>query len=518
MKEQKTADYPLSRSVTDDFISDLKELLHSDKSVEGEYLSNLVFSKFTDPSPIEASKRRDAAIEKWLSTELNNATTNRRILALGHSSGDLFPGVSISRFTSKVRGIIARILPWAPSLNLQHGGFSGGASTSKKRAHSHPAMKFLDKADVTRRASSTIRELISNTRWADTIVELGVEPNVVEGNVLFTVPKNSDIDRVACKEPDLNMFFQKSIGNQIRYLLLREGINLNDQRINGELARIGSIDDSLMTVDLSSASDSISKELVRLLLPNEWFYYCDLFRSHSTVIDGSVHTNEMFSSMGNGFTFELESLLFYSITRAVAYFSGVKGRISVYGDDIIAPSEIYANLISAMTFYGFSVNVEKTFVNSPYKESCGRHWYLGREITPFYLRRPFTTISDLILTLNQLINWSSRCLGVVDPHYEALILKYSEYIPKDLWGGQDLTSRSSLVSGDRPRYELVRVQRPSTNNHRGGLLLWLFLKLSFPNIGAVDTTGASQSFTIKKRRSRAWSSNDVPIFLSKYLD
>ena len=159
--------------------------------------------------------------------------------------------------------------------------------------------------------------------------EAGLEPRFVNGNVMFTVPKNSEIDRCACKEPDLNMFLQKGFGNQIRYLLKKKaGVDLNNQLINRELARVGSVDGSLMTVDLSSASDSVTSALVGRLLPPDWFWYLDLVRSPVTMIDGEVHLNEMFSSMGNGFTFELESLLFYAITRATAYFGGWNGHIS----------------------------------------------------------------------------------------------------------------------------------------------------------------------------------------------
>jgi len=368
-----TADHPLSRSLTDEFTGDLNKILSTDDAYEASYLSRTLLTKFDGGTKDGAQQRRSKAIAKWPETETINSTTNSRLIKLGASSIDVIPGVSARAFLGRVERIIARILPWTPSLDVANGGFSGGSSTSKKRVQGHPALKFLDKADVTRPALSLFRDIVRGTRWADHLRLPGLEPRYVDGNVLFTVPKNSEIDRVAAKEPDLNMFLQKAFGNQIRTCLKRVGIDLNDQRINQELARIGSVTGSLMTVDLSSASDSVTLELVRRVLPSDWFYYLDLVRSKQTDVDGTAHVNEMFSSMGNGFTFELESLLFVAITQAVAYFRGVRGQISVYGDDIIAPSELSLDLTSALAFCGFRLNESKSFWTGSFRESCGKH-------------------------------------------------------------------------------------------------------------------------------------------------
>ncbi len=515
----KTADHSLSRSLTDSFIEDLNKILDDDDSYESSYLRRVWLSKFVDSSPQGAEIRRARAIEKWLKAELTNSVTNERLRKLGRSTADVLPGIGASRFLGKVREIVARTIPWTPSLDLLHGGFSGGASTSKRRANGHPAIKFLDKADVTRPAWRLIERLISNTRWASHLWESGLEPRFVEGNVIFTVPKTSEIDRVAAKEPDLNMFFQKSLGNQLRHLLKRRGVNLNNQAINGELARQGSIDGQLMTLDLSSASDSVTLELVRSVLPPDWVYYLELFRSPITVIDGVNHVNEMFSSMGNGFTFELESLLFYSIARAVAYFKGVKGKISVYGDDIIAPSELFLDLQSALAFCGFKVNDDKSYHEGPFRESCGAHWYAGRDVKPFYLRAPMARVSDLILTLNQLTSWSSKVLGVVDPRYEDLITKYREYVPSVLWGGNDLTSRISLVTGDAPRFELHYPVEKIDHSSVGGLLFWLFVASSRSEVSSIDdpltVCGSTVPRFARIRRNRKYG-DDLPVFLSRY--
>lgn len=516
----KTADIPLPGDLTDAFIVDLMGLVSQDTSSKGQYLARMLLTKYTSSSKEEASDRRTRAIRKWLDTEDINKATNLRLLTWGSSSVDVLPGISSMRFFGKVREIVANVLPWTPSLSIAYCGFSGGASTSKGRRDSHPAVKFLDKADVTRPAYALFNDVNRGTRWAEHFAEPGLEPRFVNGNVMFTVPKNSEIDRCACKEPDLNMFLQKGLGNQIRSCLKRVGIDLNDQAINRELARIGSIDRSLMTLDLSSASDSVCTELVRLVLPPDWFYYLDLVRSPVTTIDDELHENEMFSSMGNGFTFELESLLFYAITRATAYFGGYKGRISVYGDDIIAPAGMFNDLVSTLAFCGFRTNESKSFHDGSFRESCGGHWDDGSDVTPFFIRGPFRVLSDLILTLNQLTSWSSREIGVVDPHYEGLLRRYWQYVPEQLWGGSDLTSRTSLVTGDRPRSELTYPVKDIESHHLGGLLLWLFQTLERSTEGCLFVTRTTTpSFArIRRRRFVDWreglAEHDVPLFLN----
>lgn len=521
----KSADLILNRELTDAFCSALNAVLMNDNSVRAQYLATVYLSKFTETDASSASVRRSLAIAKWLATEERNAVTNSRLSAWGENTAVMvLPGISAKKFLDKVAYFVETVLPWQPSSDIAYCGFSGGASTSKGRRNSHPAVKFLDKADVTRPAYAIFTDVNRQSRWADHLLESRLDPRFVVGNVMFTVPKNSNIDRCACKEPDLNMFLQKGIGNQIRTLLRWKGVDLNDQTRNQELARVGSVDGSLMTLDLSSASDSVTTELVRRVLPFDWFHRMDQLRSPITEIDGELHTNEMFSSMGNGFTFELESLLFWAIAKATAYFGGWKGTISVYGDDIIAPAGMCDDLVSALSFCGFETNPGKSFWDGPFRESCGAHWHAGENISPFYLRRPFSTVSDLILTLNQLAAWAAGSLGVVDPRYEEIIRTFRVYVPEVLWGGSDLTSRTSLVSGHSPRGELVYVTRDRDHHDVGGLLLWLFSTLNRDREGCLVVSDLRPNAFARVRRRRfsdrleGLAKHDVPIFLGNYGD
>jgi hypothetical protein len=435
-----------------------------------QYLQLQYLKKYVGDDTSPACERRTRAINKWLACERDNESTNDRLLSVAAS--EKISGVTYERFMDKIRSIVEGVLGAVPETDLLLGGFSGGASTSKRRLEAHPSNKYLEKADISSSALSIFEDLVlaEDEHWKQHIHSVGY--NVVDFNILFTVPKSTEIDRCAAMEPDLNMYMQKGLGDLIRNKLRKFGINLNDQTRNQRLARIGSIDGSLMTLDLSAASDSMTFELVAQAVPPAWFTLLNALRSSHTRIDGELHENQMFSSMGNGFTFELESLLFYAISVACAYFEGVKGPISVYGDDIIAPVQLESSLIEWLEFLGFSVNTDKSFAHGPFRESCGAHWYNGIDVTPFYIRRPIRTLFDLNHFLNSLLKWSTVC-GMVDPRVLPVWEKYKSLVPVYLFGGQDFSDPSSLVTGDPPRKRLFTVKSSDDYSHVGGYLHWL---------------------------------------------
>jgi len=99
--------------------------------------------------------------------------------------------------------------------------------------------------------------------------------------------------------------------------------------------------------------------------------------------------------MGNAYTFELESILFYSLSIGVCKTLGLTTEsVSVYGDDIIVPTTAFDLLSSTLEFCGFSVNSEKSYSVGPFRESCGADWFCGMDVRPFYLRKQ---ISDRTL-------------------------------------------------------------------------------------------------------------------------
>lgn len=436
-----------------------------------DYLRTEYLSKFNGKGSVSASERREAAIRKWRDVELTNAETNRRLR--GRDRGyNLLPRITFYRFLEVCQHLISEVLgPLDDSVVM--GTFTGGASTSRKRTDSHPAEKFCGLADATQGASPYV-ELVIRQSELYRQYQFMHFTNDVHGADLFTVPKKTEIDRCACKEPDVNMFLQKGVGLHIRRRLRRVGINLNDQSINRSLAKRGSIDGTLATLDLSSASDTVTQSLVLALLPHDWYLYLNDIRSTMVKVEGVYSETEMFSSMGNGFTFELESLIFWAIAKSTAYLRGVSGIISVYGDDIIVPTGMYHDLVWVLAEFGFSVNPSKSFHEGSFRESCGGHYDFGNDVTPFYLKREPTHLTDVIRVANQLRRWS-----MADPArvYEVpglfdLWKELADFVPKDLWGGSDTALDTQLASPCPPRSRLVRVTGEKKVPELGRYLHW----------------------------------------------
>jgi hypothetical protein len=429
-----------------------------------EYLRSQLLSKYCDATTTPADVRRSSAIAKWLKTEERNAKTNDRLL---FDDCD-FGWTTSNRLDEIVRDIIRDVLgPLCYPDVFVTGRHTTGASTRVKRSAIADVQKYAGKAHVSATALPHWSNFVSYTKLEDQEVEL------VNESELFTVPKASEIDRVACKEPEVNMYLQRAIGNHIRKRLRQKGIDLNDQSINQNLAR-KALALGLATIDLSAASDSITEQLVVNWLPPEWFMLLNDLRVHSTKIDGKIHSLSMFSSMGNGFTFELESLLFWALTRAIARLSRVKGKISVYGDDIICPAVLGPRLQRVFAWYGFKLNSSKSNWTGGFRESCGKHYYRGWDVTPFYIRGPVRSQMDLIRLLNQLLVWSGHAYGFfTDERAAEFHRKWSQQVPHCLWGGQDPMDPAALVSGHAPRKRLKPKSKPLDFDQAAGFIAWL---------------------------------------------
>lgn len=217
------------------------------------------------------------------------------------------------------------------------------------------------------------------------------KPKAVRGSRFTTVPKNFLTDRGINVEPIINSYVQKGIGKVIRERLKMHGVDLQSQRLNQELAQYGSKFGDLATIDLSMASDTISYGLVLDLLPVEWFDLLDTFRSPECYLpDGKWHIVEKFSAMGNGYTFELESMIFYALLQ-VCVEGDKDAVISVYGDDLICPVEYYQTVLNALTLCGFIPNPDKSYGSGPFRESCGKDYWNGTDVRPCFIKEDWST-------------------------------------------------------------------------------------------------------------------------------
>jgi hypothetical protein len=369
-----------------------------------DYLAIHFLSK-SDFLTIEISKEQ-AAMEKFRKFESQCEATNRRFRSLYFSPKQM--GLNDQLLFATRRKINEILGDYSPDEFVNGCNWGPGVSTLLKGEHVSAFNKFQSETGITRDLYAFVRPWFAEAfplcalhLWS-LEADQGNDGFTIElGNVIVTVPKNSKTDRVIAIEPGWNLWFQKGIGEMIRRRLKRFGVNLNSQDRNQQFAHEGAFTSRLATVDFSSASDSISKELVRELLPGHWFSLLDVTRS-KIGRDGSnlVHWQK-FSSMGNGFTFELESLIFYAASWAVCDHLGLsKLDLSVFGDDVIIPVEAYSLYSEFCGFLGFTVNGSKSFSSGYFRESCGSHYFGALDCKPVYLKGRLRTVQALYKFIN----------------------------------------------------------------------------------------------------------------------
>lgn len=357
----------------------------------------VAFLKKADFLPLPPKLRKQRTVGKWWDAEKLCFRSNRRLAFLlsGHpSSGD--PNEErIRHFVERVKKRIVNTI--GSSCPPFVGRFGPGATLSDTSRRTTVPHKMC--TTITATADSWIHlRSWSECGWGRLQLRVfdSFEIKEVRGNHFFTVPKTSVIDRPCAKEPSFNGFLQLGVGEVIRRRLRKVGIDLDHgQRLHQELARRGSRDSSLATIDLSSASDTIGKTLVEVLLPPDWYKLLASLRSPMTLVDGKWVLLEKFSSMGNGYTFELESLLFWAICCEAG-----DPDCKVLGDDIIVKAEAYSNVVAALKYFGFELNPRKSFNTGYFRESCGGDFFNGQPVRGFYLKEDPNEPQKLISLAN----------------------------------------------------------------------------------------------------------------------
>lgn len=241
-----------------------------------------------------------------------------------------------------------------------------------------------------------------------------VPPN--RHKVMF-VPKNWKTYRTVSMEPVAYMFMQLGANNAIK-TYLRNGYSrmsrhycVDTEDKNRELARLGSIDGSFSTIDISAASDSVSLELAL-----QWFDESALglfvrnlrtdfaeFDCETSEFWGRDRIRDLirvgkFAPMGSGLCFSTESTVFCAMSEsAVRCTPGADRNYRVYGDDIVIDTLAAPKLLEILQERGFDPNKLKSFMNPPgdgvtdfFRESCGGEYLNGYDVTPKRISRKFS--------------------------------------------------------------------------------------------------------------------------------
>ena len=367
------------------------------------------------PLEIEGVDPLMASKEKFFESEVSCGETNARFRALcagtKHSTSPRVIAVisAAAQEVQRVLGSSVNSREWLDACRFGPGAFN--------HSEARGLTSLYDKLQVSPSVSHDMAEIgallvQSQPQWARSVTNCEIEGfwplvkredlDLVPGNRIAFVPKTAVTHRTIAIEPLMNVYAQLGLGRLMRRKLrLKCGLDLDDQVPNQDMARRGSIDGSLATIDLSSASDTVARELVRFLLPHEWFERLDLCRSKVGYLDGKWLRYEKFSSMGNGYTFELETLIFWSLAISCVQLLELDPfEVRVYGDDIIVPSLAYDLLIEVLTFCGFTANSSKSFREGPFRESCGKDFYDGLEVRPFFQKESLNEVQTLFRLAN----------------------------------------------------------------------------------------------------------------------
>jgi hypothetical protein len=333
--------------------------------------------------------REAAAVQTFLDCEAQNCTTNARLTRYMPETLYLEDtrDVAVHDFICRWRKEVDRVLGNLPDHLTPR--FSSGATFADTGVY----ITTPDKMSSAPTTYSTNRCI--EPQWLDTTSIRALahdrprnsRPREMRGNIFFTVPKDGTKFRGCCKEASLAVSYQLDVGRLMKAKLLIIGINLREgQSIHRAIARSASIDGSLATIDMSNASDTLCRLLPKLVLRPLWWELLNSLRASMTRVQGEWYRLEKFSSMGNGFTFELETLIFATLARTVIHDEGGDpDRVKCYGDDLIVPVEHTKSVLAALRLFGFTPNERKTFVEGPFRESCGGDFWSGTPVRAHYI-------------------------------------------------------------------------------------------------------------------------------------
>lgn len=364
-------------------------------------------SKLEAFGAVSSDVRRQRALTKFHLSESRCKRVNRRVRWYRAHPERMSPTVR-----QLVQGMQHRIAVWLAEPmafeEFESCGFGPGLTFGMTSQDRHIIYKICGGQTVTPRARQLATEVLFKLfpNWGAHLVSHGESLTHVQGNRITFVPKSYDIYRTIAVEPSLNVFLQNGIDKAIRRRMRPFGLTLDDQSnsINRMRENFAS-KEGCATIDLSSASDSVAREVVRWMLPPDWYRLIDTVRSPEYTLDkGSTwSTYEKFSSMGNGTTFPLESLIFYAAALECAAFAGDEtGRVRVYGDDIVTSPRSALLLIELLRFLGFETNRDKTFIHGRFRECCGTDILDGVDVRPVFLRKTPKHADEVASLFNRL--------------------------------------------------------------------------------------------------------------------
>ena len=283
---------------------------------------------------------------------------------------------------------------------------------------------------------------------------------------VISVPKTQKTPRIIAIEPTCMQYAQQALARSLTDSLNRDSIakrfiRFNDQEPNQVLAREGSITGALATLDLSEASDRVSNKLAELITQRhstlKGAVQACRSRQAGVRVGREVQTITLakFASMGSALCFPMEAMVFLtvvflgieqSVGRRLSFsdVESFEGRVAIYGDDIIVPVDHVGPVIHALESFGFKVNSQKSFWTGKFRESCGKDYYDGTDVSYVKFRREWPDDRQSVAEVVSLVSFFNQCN---DKHYTQTSTWLRKQL-RSLLGTFPKVSRDSAILGE----------------------------------------------------------------------
>jgi hypothetical protein len=320
--------------------------------------------------------------------------------------------------------------------------------------------------------------LYPNLRYAREDEELDIlEPGNEIPVRVTSVPKTLKTPRIIAMEPTCMQYAQQALQRSYRSALKEDSflsrvIGVEDQVPNQDLAREGSLSGDLATLDMSEASDRVSNQLIQAMTQDWSHLHAAVQASRSRKADVPGHgviRLAKFAPMGSALCFDFEAIVFLTIIFVAinrelnaplcrdSLIKEFSRRVRVFGDDLIVPREHVLSVVDALETFGFRVNAGKSYWTGRFRESCGREYYDGFDVSIVKVRQVLPTRRQDASTVNAAVElrnlayWAGlwQTARFLDVHLRKLLKHFPNVAPTSV-----LLGRQSVLG-----YEYSRMDR-----------------------------------------------------------
>ena len=341
---------------------------------------------------------------------------------------------------------------------------------------------------------------------------------------VVSVPKTLKTPRIIGVEPTCMQYAQQALLQVVLEELrgvdyLRGFLGFRDQTPNQRMARDGSLTGTLATLDLSEASDRVSNQHVRLLMRNHPHLSAGVQACRSLKADvpgEGIIPLAKFASMGSALCFPVEAMVFLTVVLigierelneplSRRRLLSLVGKVRIYGDDIIVPVEYVRSVAASLRAFGFVVNSSKSFWTGKFRESCGKEFYDGHDVSVVRVRRELPTqlrhareVVALVSFRNQMYfagYWATcreldRSLGRILKSYP-VVSPTSRVLGRHSFLGYETQRMCPELHAPLVKGHYLRPKSPRSNLDGVGALLKCFLMFEYKSRNWTDYENSS---------------------------